>query len=105
MALLLAFFFLKPPFRALFAFNVLRGGGKRTRSTGETFDGTGVGGVVSFVARDSPRRTTLAVEPFGAVLGAVGHVDKRARGCADTTRVAGTFVAGTFPTMFARGLT
>ena len=105
MAFVFALVFLKPSFRALFAFNGLDGCGKCTRRTGKTFDGTGVGGVLSIVARDSSKRPTFAIETFGTVLGAIGGVDERPRWCIDATSVASAFVAGTFFTMFARGLT
>ena len=105
MALIFAFFPLKPALGALFTFNGLGGCGKCTRRTGKTFDGTGVGGVLSILARDSSKRFTFAVETFGAVLGAIGGVDKRPRWCIDATSVASAFVAGTFSTMFARDLT
>ena len=101
----LSFFFLKPAFGALFTFNGLCGCGKCARRTGKTFDGTGVGGVRSFVARGSSKRLTFAKETFGAVFGSIGDVDERPRWRIDATSVASAFVAGTFSTMFARGLT
>ena len=105
MTLFFAFSFLKPTFGAFFTFNGLCGCGKCTWCTGKTFDRTGVGSVLSFVARGSSKRSTFAKETFGTVLGVIGGVDERPRWRIDATSVASAFVAGTFSTMFARGLT